>query len=168
MGSGLLLLFILLRAINLYGDPIPWSPHPRGLIFTFLSFINVNKYPTSLDFLCVTIGVGMFILALIEGIRNPVTNFFRTYGRVPMFYYILHFYLIHLLVVIGFFQQGFSTDQIVSRDVPFFFRPGNFGYPLGIVYLIWILVVLLLYPLCRKYDRYKTTNANKKWWLSYL
>jgi len=168
IGSGLLLLFVLLRSINLYGDPIPWSSHPRGAVFTFLSFININKYPPSLDFLSVTIGGGILVLALLEGTSSAVTKFFRIYGRVPMFYYILHFYLIHLLVVIGFFQQGFSTSQIVSPDVPFLFRPGTFGYPLGIVYLIWLLVVFLLYPLCKKYDRYKTTNANKKWWLSYL
>lgn len=168
IGSCLLLLFILLRFINLYGDPIPWAPHSRGSVFTFLSFINVNKYPPSLDFLSVTLGAGILMLALLEGSRNAFTNFFRIYGRVPMFYYILHFYLIHLLVVIGFFQQGYSTGQIVSPDVPFLFRPGTFGYPLGIVYLIWLLVVLLLYPLCKKYDRYKTANANKKWWLSYL
>ncbi len=168
MGAGLLLLFVLLRSINLYGDPIPWSSHPRGSAFTFLSFININKYPPSLDFLSVTIGGGILVLALLEGTRNAVTNFFRIYGRVPMFYYILHFYLIHLLVVIGFFLQGFTTNQIVSPDMPFLFRPGTFGYPLGTVYLIWTLVVLLLYPLCRKYDRYKTANSNKKWWLSYL
>jgi uncharacterized membrane protein len=168
LGAGLLLLFVLLRSINLYGDPIPWSSHPRGVVFTFLSFININKYPPSLDFLSVTIGGGILVLALLEGTQNAVTNFFRIYGRVPMFYYILHFYLIHLLVVIGFYLQGFSTSQIVSPDMPFLFRPGTFGYPLGIVYLIWFLVVLLLYPLCRKYDRYKTTNSNKKWWLSYL
>lgn len=168
MGAGLLLLFVLLRSINLYGDPIPWISHPRGSVFTFLSFININKYPPSLHFLSVTIGGGILVLALLEGTRNAVTNFFRIYGRVPMFYYILHFYLIHLLVVIGFFLQGFTTNQVVSPDMPFLFRPGTFGYPLGIVYLIWILVVLLLYPLCKKYDRYKTANANKKWWLSYL
>jgi hypothetical protein len=168
IGAGLFLLFVLFRSINLYGDPLPWASHSRGSVFTFLSFININKYPPSLDFLSVTIGGGILLLALLEGTRNAVTNFFRIYGRVPMFYYILHFYLIHLLVVIGFFQQGYTTGQIVSPDVPFLFRPGTFGYPLGIVYLIWLLVVLLLYPLCRKYDRYKTANANKKWWLSYL
>jgi uncharacterized membrane protein len=168
IGSGLLLLFLLLRFINLYGDPIPWASHSRGAVFTFLSFININKYPPSLAFLSVTIGGGVLALALLDRIRNSVTNFFRIFGRVPMFYYILHFYLIHLLVVISFFQQGFSTGQIVSPDVPFLFRPGTFGYPLVIVYLIWIGVVLLLYPLCKKYDRYKTAHANKKWWLSYL
>jgi len=108
------------------------------------------------------------MLALLEGRKNAITDFFRIYGRVPMFYYIAHFYLIHLLVVIGFFQQGYSTSQISTPNVPFLFRPGNFGYHLGIVYLIWLLVVFLLYPLCKKYDRYMTANINKKWWLSYL
>lgn len=167
-GSGLLLLFILLRFINQYGDPVPWATHPRGSVFTFLSFININKYPPSLDFLSVTIGGGMLILALLENRRNAITGFFRIYGRVPMFYYIVHLHLIHLLVVIGFFQQGYSTSQIITPNMPFLFRPNDFGYPLVIVHLIWILVVLLLYPVCKKYDRYKTANVNKKWWLSYL
>ena len=168
MGAGLLLLFILLRFINQYGDPIPWSSQPRGSVFTFLSFININKYPPSLDFLCVTIGGGMLLLSLLEGVRNKATDFFRIYGRVPMFYYILHFYLIHLLVVIFFFVQGYSTSQIVTPNNPFLFRPSDFGFNLWGVYAIWLFVVLALYPLCKKYDGYKTKNAGKKWWLSYL
>jgi uncharacterized membrane protein len=167
-GAALLLLFIVLRFINQYGDPVPWSQHPRGALFSFLSFINVNKYPPSLDFLLVTIGVCLLALALLQNVRNKVTNFFRVFGRVPMFYYILHFYLIHLLVVVGFFQQGFPASKIISPDVPFLFRPAEYGYGLGMVYLIWITVVMLLYPLCKKYDRYKTANAGRKWWLSYL
>lgn len=168
MGAGLLLLFILLRFINQYGDPIPWSEQPRGSMFTFLSLINVNKYPPSLDFLCVTIGGGMLLLSLLEGVRNKLTDFFRIYGRVPMFYYILHFYLIHLLVVIFFFVQGYSTSQIVTPNNPFLFRPSDFGFNLLGVYAVWIFVVLALYPLCKKYDQYKTKNTGKKWWLSYL
>ena len=168
MGAGLLLLFILLRVINEYGDPIPWSGQRRGDIFSFLSFININKYPPSLDFLSVTIGGGMLMLALLEGVRNKVTDIFRVYGRVPMFYYILHFYLIHVLVVIGFYAQGFPNSQIATPNSPFLFRPSDFGYDLGAVYLIWLFVVVLLYPLCKKYDRYKTANASRKWWLSYL
>ena len=112
LGSGLLLLFILLRLINYYGDPVPWSPHPRGAVFTFLSFININKYPPSLDFLSITIGGGMLMLALLEGKRNTMTSFFRIYGRVPMFYYILHFYLIHLLRI--------GEHKNASRIVTFF------------------------------------------------
>lgn len=168
IGAGLLMLFIILRFINQYGDPVPWSSQPRGSIFTFLSFINVNKYPPSLDFLCITIGGGMLLLVLLEGRNNKLTDFFRVYGRVPLLYYILHFYLIHLLVVIFFFVQGYSTDQIVTPNNPFLFRPSDFGFNLWGVYAVWIFVVLLLYPVCRKYDRYKTANAGRKWWLSYL
>ena len=168
MGAMLIGLFVVLRFINHYGDPIPWSDQARGDIFSFLSFININKYPPSLDFLCVTIGGGIVMLALLEGVRNKVTEIFRVYGRVPMFYYILHFYLIHILVVIGFYAQGFPNSKIVSPNSPFLFRPTEFGYSLGVVYLIWLFVVIILYPVCKKYDRYKTANANRKWWLSYL
>jgi uncharacterized membrane protein len=168
LGGGLLVLFILLRVINKYGDPVPWSVQPRGDIFTFLSFINVNKYPPSLDFLCVTIGTGMLLLSVLDAVKNKATDFFKIYGRVPMFYYILHFYLIHLLVVIAFFAQGYSTGQIVTPNNPFLFRPSDFGFNLWGVYGVWILVVLILFPLCKKYDRFKTNNTGRKWWLSYL
>lgn len=166
MGFGLLALFIVLRLINVYGDPVPWSTQPRGNIFTFLSFINVTKYPPSLDFLCVTIGGGLIALALFEGAKNRLGDFFRIYGRVPMFYYILHLYLIHLIGVIVFFAQGFSTNDIATPNNPFLFRPSAFGFGLPGVYAVWIVVVLTLYPLCKTYDRYKSTH--QKWWLSYL
>ena len=163
---GCWLSFILLRLINHYGDPIPWSEQPRGSIYTFLSFLNINKYPPSLDFLSVTIGAGMILLSWLEGIGNRLSNFFRVYGRVPMFYYILHFYILHTLVVIVFFLEGYSTNQIVTPQNPFLFRPSDFGFGLLGVYAIWIFVFLVLYPLCKKYDRYKSTH--QKWWLSYL
>jgi len=168
MGSGLVVLFVALRFINMYGDPVPWSTHPRGAVFSFLSFININKYPPSLDFLCITIGAGMILLAILEEVKNSVTDFFRIYGRVPMFYYILHFYIIHALVVIVFFISGYNTSQIVTPNNPFLFRPSDFGFNLWGVYAVWAFVVIALYPLCKKYDRYKTANASKKWWLSYL
>jgi uncharacterized membrane protein len=166
LGFGLLAIFLILRFINNYGDPVPWSRQPRGNIFTFLSFLNVNKYPPSLDFLCITIGGGLIALALLESVRGKFFDFFRVFGRVPMFYYILHLYLIHLIGVIVFFGEGFSTDQIVTPNNPFLFRPSAFGFGLLGVYIVWIIVVLILYPLCKKYDRYKTTH--RKWWLSYL
>lgn len=167
-GAGLWALFLLLRFINQYGDPVPWSVQPRGATYTFLSFININKYPPSLDFLCVTIGAGMLALCLLEHMQNQLTAFFRVYGRVPMFYYILHFYIIHILVVIFFFLQGYTTDRIADPRSPFLFRPPEFGIPLWGVYLVWIFVFMVLYPLCKKYDRYKTANSGKKWWLSYI
>ena len=166
LGFGLLALFVILRFINVYGDPVPWSNQPRGSVFTFLSFINVNKYPPSIDFLSVTIGGGLIALALFEGAKNKLSDFFRVYGRVPMFYYILHLYLIHIIGVIVFFAEGFSTDQIATPNNPFLFRPSAFGFGLPGVYLVWMIVVLILYPLCKRYDRYKSTH--RKWWLSYL
>ena len=168
MGAALIIIFVILRIINKYGDPIPWSVQSRGDVFTFLSFININKYPPSLDFICVTIGGGLLLLSLLENVRNQVTDFFRIYGRVPMFYYILHFFLIHFLVVIFFYLQGYPNSQIITPNNPFLFRPSDFGFNLWGVYGAWIFVVLALYPLCKKYDRYKTANARRKWWLSYL
>ena len=166
LGGGLILLFILVRYINQYGDPFRWEHQTRGGFYTFLSFLNVNKYPPSLDFLCLTIGVAILALALLEGVQNKITGIFRIYGRVPMFYYILHFYIIHLIVVIVFFVQGFSVSQIDSPGVLFYFKPATFGFGLPGVYAVWLFVVIVLYPLCKKYDRYKSTHD--KWWLSYL
>jgi uncharacterized membrane protein len=168
MGAGLILLFIVLRFINGYGDPVHWSHRERGGIFTFLPFLNVNKYPPSLDFLCMSIGVGMIALSLLENVQNRLTRFFQVYGRVPMFYYILHLYLIHTIAVIVFFLQGFSTSEIVTPQNPFYFKPPGFGFGLLGVYAVWIFVVLVLYPLCKRYDRYKTAHAKDRWWLSYL
>ena len=166
LGSGLVLLFIVLRLSKGYGDPVPMSQQPRGSVFTFLSFLNVNKYPPSLAFLSMTIGPAMIVLALLENVQNKVTGFFRTYGRVPMFYYILHFYIIHTIAIIVFFAQGFSTSEIVTQNNPFLFKPPGFGFGLAGVYAVWLFVFLVLYPLCRKYDRYK--SAHKQWWLSYI
>ncbi len=166
MGLGLLALFVVLRLINMYGDPVPWSSQPRGPVYTFLSFLNVNKYPPSLCFLSVTIGGGMLFLAFIEKVQNRFTAVMNIYGRVPMFYYILHFYFIHTLVVIVFYLQGFKNSEIVNPKAPFLFKPDEFGFPLWGVYAVWIFLVLILYPLCKKYNRYKSTH--QKWWLSYL
>jgi uncharacterized membrane protein len=166
IGIGLLVLFVVLRFINIYGDPVAWSSQPRGAVYTFLSFININKYPPSLQYLAVTIGGGIIFLALIEKVQNRFTNVMNVYGRVPMLYYILHFYLIHILVVIVFYLQGFSNKDIVTPGVPFLFRPNAFGLNLWGVYAVWIFVVAVLYPVCKKYNNYKSTHD--KWWLSYL
>jgi len=168
IGTGLILLFIVLRSTNLYGDPAPWSTQPRGPLYTFLSFLNLNKYPPSLLFLCMTIGPGILFLAFIEKVQNGFTKIMNVYGRVPMLYYILHFYLIHIIVVIVFYLQGFGTKDIVPEGLPFFFKPNGLGFGLLGVYGIWLLVVVLLYPICKKYDQYKTANVKEKWWLSYI
>jgi uncharacterized membrane protein len=166
-GGGLLLLFALLRAPNLYGDPSPWQPQ-QTRIFTALSFINVTKYPPSLLYLCLTIGPGLIFLAAANGVRNGFTRFLTVFGRVPFLYYILHFYLIHLLTGVFYLLSGHRLADAVagSPDQPFLFVIPGQGYSLGVVYLLWIGVVLALYPVCRWFSRYKETH--RQWWLSYL
>jgi uncharacterized membrane protein len=166
MGAAILLLFVLLRFSNLYGDPQPWQVQPRGTIYTILSFLNLTKYPPSLLYLCMTIGPGLLLLAWLEKVQNKLTAILNIYGRVPMFYYILHFYCIHLIVVLVFFAQGFGTADIVPEGIPFLFKPNGLGFCLAGVYFVWAFVVIGLYPLCKKYNRYK--SAHQKWWLSYL
>lgn len=166
LGLGLIVLFIVLRFINNYGDPVPWSQQARGSEFTFLSFLNLNKYPPSLLFLCMTIGPGILLLALFENIQNWFTRIMNVYGRVPMFYYILHFYIIHILIVLVFFIEGHPSSEMAAPGMLFYFRPPSLGFGLPGVYTIWAFVVIVLYPLCKKYNRYKSTH--QQWWLSYL
>ena len=169
IGGGLVLLFVLLRFSNLYGDPSPWAEQPRGSVYTFLSFLNLTKYPPSLLFICMTIGPGILFLAFIEKVQNGFTRVMNVYGRVPMLYYILHFFIIHLLLVIEFYRTGHSSNEIIPQNgPPFFFKTPDIGFGLWGVYAVWIFVVAVLYPVCKKYDRYKTAHASEKWWLSYL
>ncbi|HTS43921.1 MAG TPA: heparan-alpha-glucosaminide N-acetyltransferase domain-containing protein [Puia sp.] len=165
LGSGLILFFILIRWVNRYGDPVPWSVQSDS-VRTFLSFIKVNKYPPSLMYTAMTLGPALIFLALTENTQNRITSIFSVYGRVPFFYYVIHFYIIHLLSMAGFFLTGCGTKDIVTPNFPFFFRPPQFGFQLWVVYVVWIFVVLILYPVCRWYDRYKSTH--RQWWLSYL
>ncbi len=166
LGFGLIFLFVVLRLINQYGNPWPWTEQSRGALYSFFSFLNVNKYPPSLMFTCMTLGPSILFLALFDKIKVGVNHFFLTFGRVPFFYYILHFFIIHTICVIFFFADNYGTGQIVDRRTPFLFRPLEFGYNLWVVYGVWITVVLILYPLCRWYNKYKSTH--QQWWLSYL
>jgi uncharacterized membrane protein len=164
IGTGLIAFFVVLRLLNGYGNPLPWTTQGNA-VATFLSFMNVHKYPPSLMYASITIGPALIALALLENVQNRFTEFTKVFGRVPFFYYVLHIYLIHLLTVIAFFIAGYGTKDIVGQT-PFLFRPVTFGYDLWAVYLVWIVVILALYPLCRWYNKYKSTHTN--WWLSYL
>ncbi len=165
MGLALTLFFIVVRFINRYGDPDPWSTQRKG-IYTFLSFLNVSKYPPSLCYTAMTLGPALIFLSLIETVRNRVTNILSMYGRVPFFYYVLHFYLIHIICVILFFATGNTSKNIVDSNTPFLFRPQTFGFSLGVVYLIWLFVIVVLYKPCKWFDNYRKTH--RQWWLSYL
>jgi uncharacterized membrane protein len=168
LGLALIIAFVLIRFSNAYGDPIPWSMQ-KNWLSTFFSFIKVEKYPPSLMFMCITIGPAMLLLALMEKWSNAFTRIMSVFGRTAFFYYILHIYLIHFLCAIAFFARGHSMDEAIAsmQNLPFLFQIPGEGYGLGWVYLIWLFVVILLYPLCKKYDRYKTSHK-EKWWLSYL
>jgi uncharacterized membrane protein len=166
-GSTIILLFITLRWINLYGDPKPWEVQ-RNFTYTILSFLNVTKYPPSLLYACMTIGPGLIMLAFIEKLSNRLTWMLNVLGRVPFFYYILHIYIIHILCIGLYFAQGFTIDDLKTKKMSFalFVPDENFGLSLPYVYLIWLLVIILCYYPGKWYNRYKTTH--KSWWLSYL
>jgi uncharacterized membrane protein len=170
LGLGIILFFVALRATNIYGDANPWSQQKNGL-FTVFSFVDTVKYPPSLLYMCMTIGPAILFIALWGNVKNAATKFITVYGRVPFFYYVLHFTLIHILSTIAFFTRGHSFAQGIHTTSegplpPFnFIIPGE-GYSLGIVYLVWIFVFVSLYPLCKWFSEYKQTN--KQWWLGYL
>ena len=153
IGTGSIVLFIVLRYINIYGDPHPWQ-YQVATRYTILSFINCNKYPVSLLFALMILGPSILFLYVFDGIRNKLTGFLTTIGKVPMFYYILHIYLIH---TIAFLTEGPGNGP--------FHLAGRFH--LWTVYLIWISVVLVLYYPCKWYGKYKSTHP-EKWWLSYI
>ncbi len=167
-GLALLLSFIVVRFTNWYGDPSDWTIQPT-ITQTILSFIKVTKYPPSLMFLCLTIGTGLLALSFLESVQNKFINIMKTFGRTAFFYYILHLYLIHFIAVIFFFAHGHTMNDVwnIGQNFPFLFVVPGQGESLVTVYLIWILVIFLLYPLCNWYDQYKTSHKDK-WWLSYL
>jgi uncharacterized membrane protein len=166
-GAGAITLFILIRAINIYGDPRPWSDQPTEM-FTLISFLNTTKYPPSLLYTLMTLGPAMLFLALTEKSSGGLTPPIIHIGRVPMFFYILHLYLIHLLAMFAAEFSGFNwTDMILERRTWIDPQLKGYGFSLGVTYLIWAGVVLLLYPFCKWYDRYKSAHK-EKWWLSYL
>jgi uncharacterized membrane protein len=165
IGIGSVIFFIVLRFTNLYGDPSKWQMQDATWK-TFASFINCSKYPPSLLFLLMTIGPGFIMLALLEKINtNRITSFFMIYGRVPLFYYVLHIYLIHLMALITALVinyqpvSRFFTNQVI-------FNLPNWGFSLPFVYSIWLLTVLILYFPCKWYMKVKATNHH--WTLSYL
>ncbi|WP_423146398.1 DUF1624 domain-containing protein [Rubrolithibacter danxiaensis] len=165
-GFAVITFFIVLRFINFYGDPFRWETQ-KSILYTLLSFINTSKYPPSLLYLCMTIGPALILLALLENTRNKFLNILSVYGKVPFFYFVLHLYIIHTLTVIFFYVSGYSAKDIVSPGIPFLFRPAAFGYPLGIVYIIWICIVSSLYFPCKWFYRYKQLHK-EKWWTHYL
>ncbi len=167
LGFASIIAFFVLRGINIYGDLVPWTVQ-KNTILTILSFFNVTKYPPSLAFLLITIGPSFLILYLVENMKNKITDFFLVFGKVPLFYYFLHVLVIHILaIVIHMILGGDWRDLILTAEVFINATLVNYGYPLWVVYVLWIAVILGLFPICKKYMKYKRNNSDK-WWLRYL
>lgn len=166
-GLGAVLMFFILRLLNVYGDLKPWEVGD-SFTYTLLSFINVTKYPPSLIYTLMTLGPALLFLFSIESVKNRFTNFMVTIGRVPFFYYILHLYVIHLIGMIGLVILGEDWKELILTVDRF--KSGyllGVGFDLWVSYLVWFIVILILYPVCKKYMIYKANNKDK-WWLSYL
>lgn len=169
VGVGLTLAFVVIRWANAYGDPAPWSVQ-KSSVFTVLSFLNCTKYPGSLDFLLMTLGPAFLLLAWMEGRRWSDRNPVVVFGRVPLFYFVLHFFLIHLLVgAMAWARYGsaalfFSPVPAMGGSAKLF--PAGFGWNLAVVYALWAVVVALLYPACRWFANLR--KVRRDWWLSYL
>jgi uncharacterized membrane protein len=165
-GCTLIVLFIILRFINSYGDLQPWEHQPMG-VYTFMSFLNVTKYPPSLQYACMTLGPALLALAVLENIHNRFTAIMNIFGRVPFFYYLAHIYIIHFLCMGLYFIEGFTLADLFTKPMAFGFRPREgFGFALGYVYVVWLLVLVLCYFPSRWYNNYKSTHS--KWWLGYV
>jgi uncharacterized membrane protein len=164
IGITTLIVFVLVRWTNIYGDPYPWKAYATFGASVF-SFLNLTKYPVSLLYLMITLSGVFLFLANSEKWRGRLLDFFAVFGRVPFFYYILHLYLIHGLAVLLAGLTGHGWELMIQTTNEFVL--GDFGFPLWVVYFVWIVIVLILYPICRLFDSYKQGNKNK-WWLSYL
>jgi len=158
--------FFLLRSFNIYGDASYWSVQ-KDFAFSVLSLLNVTKYPPSLLYTLITLGPAMIFLALTERPLNKFTEKIAVYGRVPFFYYVIHLYTIHAVEMIAYLSRGhsFAEGNALRPGLFKFFAPGE-GYSLAVVYLIWIILVIALYPLCKWFNEYK--NRKRVWWMSYL
>ena len=166
MGVVAIALFIALRYSNVYGDPSHWSPQTSSA-FTILSFLNVSKYPPSLLYLLITLGPALLFLAFTENARGAFAEKIKVIGRVPMFYYLVHLYLVHVVAMFATWFSGHTPgDMILDNWIAFEPKLKGYGFSLGITYIIWICLVIILYFVCRWYDRYKKTH--QQWWLSYL
>ena len=168
VGAASLGLFILLCYSNLYGDPSKWSVQ-NDAFFTFLSFLNVSKYPPSLLYLLLTLGSACIFLSVTEQLKGRLANIISVYGRVPMFYYLVHIYVIHIIATVASALIQGQDWHIWFLTKPIWFTRNlkGYGFSLPVAYLIWAGIVVGLYPLCKWYDTYKQANK-QKWWLSYL
>ena len=159
-----LVFFSVFRFLNIYGDPSPWSIQERGGVYTLLSFFQVSKYPPSLLFLSVTLGIACILLANVEKISARLKKILITYGRVPFFFFVVHLAIISFTSYLWTwfsFGRGVNLSFEPAKDLPTEYHPSLLR-----TYFVWFLVIVALYIPCLWYARYKAKN--KAWWLTYL
>lgn len=162
LGIVLTMLFVVLRAIGVYGDPRPWDRH------SLFSFLNTTKYPASLEYLLMTLGPMFLLWAVAEQWKGRIAAIIQTFGRVPMFYYLLHIPLIHFAAcVVSIVREG-QVDPWLVRNHPLAAGPAPPGYMwnLGLLYLVFAACVATLYLPCRWFARIKQTSRLK--WLKFI
>jgi len=163
IGIGLTLGFVLLRALNVYGDPQLWHTYAGNPAGTIMSFLATTKYPPSLLYLLMTLGPAAIVCAYAERLPGRMREVLLVYGRAPLAFYVAHLYLIHVVALLLGITQGFAAEQFLTH---YRYFPEGFGVGLGGIYLIWILVLVILYPLCRWVASVKARRSD--WWLSYV
>jgi uncharacterized membrane protein len=164
LGLTAIALFLLLRGSNFYGDPHPWSQQ-RDSMMTALSVLNVSKYPPSLLYALVTLGPALLLLPAMERFGGFAGEVLATFGRIPLFIYLLHLYAAHAAAVALFLAEGFDFAQLRgfgAQAAP----PAGLGLSLPATYAAWILIMAALYPACRWFANVKRRRHD--WWLSYL
>jgi uncharacterized membrane protein len=160
IGLGAIALFLVLRGLNLYGDPRPWR--------TGLEFLNATKYPASLSFLLMTLGPTIALMPLIENARGAVAGWLTVFGRVPFFYYVLHIPLIHVLALIVSRVRMGEVSAWLFANHPMAPPPPPEGYvwSLPLLYVVWAVAIVMLYVACRWYADLKARRT--EWWLRYI
>ena len=164
LGGLLLLGFVVLRFINQYGDPHPWQTQPRGLFYTILSFVNVTKYPPSLLYLTLMLGIALLLLSRIDNLRGGLRQVLLVYGRVPLFFYVVHIFFLHALAALWtYFQYGKALNLMFDKPQTW---PAAYAPNLVRVYGIWLITLVFMYYACRWYGNIKRRYNYP--WLSYL
>jgi len=164
LGLTMIAAFLLLRWGNVYGDPRAWAAQDEAWK-TAGAFLNVQKYPPSLQYVLATLGPMFLLVPLFDRLKGPVAGFFLTFGRVPLFAYALHILIAHAIAQAVSSSLGYPVWGIVTTFTQADVLKG-WGFGLPVVYGVWALVLLLLFPLCRWFGEVKRTRRD--WWLSYL
>ena len=169
LGLGLSVAFVVVRALNRYGDPTQWAAQ-HSTLYTVLSFLNCTKYPPSLDFLLMTLGPAMLWLAWFDSLEWRPANPLIVFGRVPLFYFVVHFFAAHAIAsvmeAIRYGRPALMFGPLPNMGGPRNAFPADFGFDLWVVYLLWAALVVAMYPLCRRFASVKARRTD--WWLSYL